>query len=256
MNRSPIFARGRILKLEMLESLRDFPRDIINIHLEGYSNGILKGCRLDTDDSHITISPGIIYFENHIYMLKEESSISYLNCENEVILKMKFRDENKDEDFLEYRCELVLDDNLIIATNEIELCRFKLKSGFRLRANYRDFEDMQTQYNTINIIESPFASYNEYTISPQILRFFADEAFQYHLSNPFDISFCMICLSGGSKISKELLVNYISSRLNLEQREFSNNQIYMHLNTILKSIKEGSEFKLDSLYSSEKIYID
>ena len=40
----PLFERKRLLKKEMLENIRDFPRDIVDIFFFFFSDGILAGC--------------------------------------------------------------------------------------------------------------------------------------------------------------------------------------------------------------------
>ena len=42
----PLFERKRLLKKEMLENLRDYPRNIFQILYQSYSDGILSGCNI------------------------------------------------------------------------------------------------------------------------------------------------------------------------------------------------------------------
>ncbi len=43
----PLFERKHLLKKEMLDNLRDYPREIFNMLYQDYSDGILSGCRLE-----------------------------------------------------------------------------------------------------------------------------------------------------------------------------------------------------------------
>ena len=43
----------------------------------------------------------------------------------------------------------MLDGQLERGKNEIELCRFRLKAGAELRTEYKDFYDIQTEYDTM-----------------------------------------------------------------------------------------------------------
>ena len=46
----PLFERKRLLKKEMLENIRDFPRDIFDIFFRNYSDGILTGCDIEVKE--------------------------------------------------------------------------------------------------------------------------------------------------------------------------------------------------------------
>lgn len=255
-NKYPVFSRGRILKLEMLDCIRDFPKDIVNVHINGYANGILTGCRLSVNDDYIIISPGIICFDQDIYILKENYKVPYTHTNETAVLKVKFTGENSNQDFVSYITEVFIDNDTNVHKDEIELCRFKLKEGAKLRNNYTDFEDMTTEYNTINIINSQFAAYENSTISPYVLKYFAKEAFKYKLSNPLDISFCMQCFQNEKAINKELIISYISSRLDQEHEDYSNERIYKYLIRILDTIKQCKQTKSNVSYLSNKILID
>ena len=39
-NRYPLFENGRILKKEALEILRDYPKDLLSILYDGYTDGV------------------------------------------------------------------------------------------------------------------------------------------------------------------------------------------------------------------------
>jgi hypothetical protein len=251
-----VFSRGRILKIDMLEHLRDFPKDIIKINLNGYGNGIVKGCRLLVNDDYIIIEPGIIYFHEEIYLLKEEYKLPYEHTNETAILKVKFMGESSSKDFVSHGTEVFIDNDTNIYEDELELCRFKLKEGAKLRNNYVNFEDMTTGYNTLNIIHTPFAAYGKSTLSPYVLTNFAKEAFGYKLSNPLDISFCMQSLQREEPMSKELIINYISARLEIEYKDYSNERLYKMLLRILKDIIGRKGRKRDRNYLSKKILVD
>ncbi|WP_129599949.1 hypothetical protein [Anaerophilus nitritogenes] len=256
VSKSPIFGRGRILKIEMLEHVRDFSKDMIKLHLHGYSNGILTGCRLLINDDYIIIQPGMIYFDEEIYILKENYTIPYVHTNETAILKVKFIGENSNKDFVSHGTQILIDSDIHIYEDEIELCRFKLKEGAKLRNNYVNFEDLITEYNTLNIIHTPFAAYRNSTLSPYVLNYFAKEAFQHKLSNPLDISFCMQCLKNEESMSKELILNYIAARLEIDYKDYSNEKLYKFLVEILHQIQSNKGNKRDRNYLSKKILVD
>ena len=50
-NNKPLFEAGKILKIQMLEELRDFNRDYLDIRYEEYTDGIIKGCAIEIYDA-------------------------------------------------------------------------------------------------------------------------------------------------------------------------------------------------------------
>lgn len=241
LNTYPLFNRGRTLKIEMLEQLRDFPRDFINILLEQYSDGIITGCELSVNNHYLVIAKGIVKHGGTLYMLKESCSVAYESTNTTVMLKIRFLDETKNNDFIRSGTEIFIDDDLDIKTDELELCRFKAKTGARLRVDYINFEDMSTEYDTVNLINSPFAAPAKSSLSPSILKTFAKEAFKYPITNALDAAFCMQCLQTQETLNREMIQNYLSARLRQELREYSNEEIYKYLLQILGDISQGRE---------------
>ena len=69
-NKFPHFKKGNILKKEMLENLRDYPRDFINFYFADYSDGIVSGSDLFIEGDQICINQGLIK-EHHFFRLLE-----------------------------------------------------------------------------------------------------------------------------------------------------------------------------------------
>ena len=67
-NRYPLFENGRILKKEALEIIRDYPRDLLSIIYDGYTNGVIRGLRLSSDHENKCI---IIGKERYIRYIKK-----------------------------------------------------------------------------------------------------------------------------------------------------------------------------------------
>lgn len=255
INKYPLFEKQRILKVEMLELLRDFPIDIVKIFTKDYSDGILRGCEIRVEESKIILEPGIIVFKGNIYFIKKRQYITYSNNEKLTALKIKFYRKEKEGDFLEFKGDIFLDEDITLKENELELCRFKLNHRARLRIDHEHFEDLSTYYNTINIINTLYSAPRKSTISPYICSFFAKEMFQYKLEDPLDIGFCMLCLNE-ELIKRSLITQYIRSKLSLQKEKFSNEDIYKYLLDILSTIK-GSKSKTSGKSSlGKKIIID
>ena len=238
-NNYPLFNSGRLLKVDMLKELRDFPREFFDIKFKNYSDGIIGGCGLEVTDSFIVVKKGIIKHNNILYLLKEDTTLDY-ECNNQLtILKVKFLPETKDNDFINNSTEIYLDENLEINENEMEICRFQLRNGARLRINYVDFNDLDTEYDTVNLIYAPYAAYGESSLCPEVLRRFGSELLKCRVEDSWDIAFGMSCIQSKEPIQKEIIIDYLVYKLNIEDKQYSNEDIYYYLLDILNKAKDG-----------------
>lgn len=255
-NIKPVFEAGKILKIEMLEELRDYTRDYLDILYKDYTDGIIKGCTITIDDSNIYVSDGIIKYNNKIYILKEIEKFSYVSNNIYIMLKVRFKEAIEEEGFIIHSSELVLDENLNLAINEMEICRFKLREGARLRNEHIDFTDLSTEFDTVNIIHSIYAGRGESTIAPIITRYFGRELFNTNIDNPLDISFALMCMQSTEPISREVIMDFIRSKIDIADRYFSNMEIYNYLLQILNTAKNGGDSKGSSRGRHRKILLD
>ena len=58
----PVFEPKRLLKKEMLENLRDFPRSLFGLQYQNYSDGILYGCDITGTETGMILLPGILCY--------------------------------------------------------------------------------------------------------------------------------------------------------------------------------------------------
>ncbi|WP_027624796.1 hypothetical protein [Clostridium lundense] len=238
-NNYPLFNSGRILKIEMLEELRDFPREILDINFKDYSNGIISGCDIEVNNDYIIVTKGIIKHQDMIYILKKNYTIQYESTNQVQVLKIRFLGETINKDFIKLESEIFLDDDLQISKDEMELCRFKLKKGARLRTSYVDFRDMSTEYDTVSIINVPYSAYGESSLNPNILRKFGRELLRCNVSEAWDISFGMTCIQSRDIIQKEVIVSYLIYKLGIEKKDYSNEELYLYLLDVLNRENNG-----------------
>jgi hypothetical protein len=243
-NMFPKFEKGRILKIEMLENLRDYPRDLVDIKYKNYSDGIITGAELVVNKKDITVQRGIIKFKDKLYVLKKEIIVPYNCISKEQVLKVKFTEEIPKNDFTINDAEIFIDENVYLQSNEIELGRFKLHKNAVLRSKYTDFYDFSTEYNTINIINSLYAGLEIETINPAILNFFSQALFKTNINNIHDVSFAMQC-NKENHIDRKLIINYISNRLGISNKYYSNSEIYNFLCEILREAEGGNSQRND-----------
>ncbi len=238
----PSFEKGRILKKEMLESLRDYPRNFFDIYFENLSYGIISGADLVINDNSIKITRGILKHKDKIYILEKDYILPYQYTNKEVIIKIRFLEEEIEGDFNINPTKIFLDENRNIEENEMELGRFKLREGAFLRSHYKDFYDFSTEYNTVNLIHVPYAGKEKTTVSPLLLREFATILLKNKVTSPYDVSFAMACMNEG-KVERDLILYYISNKLDIPFKEYSNEEIYKYLCQIIREIEGSSGAK-------------
>jgi hypothetical protein len=224
------------LRREILESTRDLAAREQAARYGGYSDGVLAGCGLFESDMNIGVLGGLVKFAGRVYVLPERESVPYRPTDAWTVLKIRFGGEERSRDFLRYTGYLALDENTNVLPNELELGRFKLKQGSRLRTEYTDFRDMETEYDTVNLIGVPFAGVGEPTLSPVIMTHFAKEAYPY-AAEAIDLAFCSSCLAGGGVMSRESVRLYLARRLKLPVRPFDNAELHGRLADVLADMK-------------------
>lgn len=239
-NNYPLFSAGRILKTEMLEELRDYPREFFNIRFSEYSDGIISGCDIEVTDNFIVVKKGIIKYGGLIYILTEDKPIRYENNNKLVCLKVRFLASIRDNDFLKNSTEVYIDEEIDKKENEMELCRFKLREGAKLRVDYTSFQDFATEFDTVNVINVPYGSIEGSSLSPKITRYFGEELIRYDLKDPWDIQFASTCIQSKDPIEKSIITNYLVFKINIARKEYSNEDLYYYLEQALRKAKEGN----------------
>ena len=222
----------------MLDELRDYPRNFLDIYFQEYSDGIISGGEIEIEDNLICINPGIIKFNNLIYVLNQVEKIEYTSTDEQVVfLKIRFLESEDTGDSKLYNSEIFIDEDGEFGTNELELARFKLRKGARLRTAYNAFSDFATEYNTVNIINVKYSGLKEHTINPMIIDEFT-KVIMAKSEETLDINFAMTALNAGI-VNRRLIKYYLNNRLRLDKEEYSNIEIYNHLKRIIKRLEGG-----------------
>lgn len=253
--RYPYFNKGRILKKEMLESLRDFPINVLEVQYEDFTDGIICGFTPSVDKNIITFSKGITKYNGMLYVVPQPVFVQYNETETDVMIKLNFYDEIQDNDYKTSYIDIEIEDNMKLLYNQQELGRFKLKKGAYLRSHYKDFYDFTTEYNTINIVNTLYAGRGEKTISSIILQYFAREVLNLKIQNPVDISFCFLCLNN-EKVEREIILQYLSYKLERKITTLFNIEIHKELTKILEQIKKESNLSNKKKIVQNKVFID
>ncbi len=254
-NISPNFGMGRILKKEMLENLRDYPRDFTDIFLGNFSDGVIAGSELIVGKDKITVKKGIVKFNGRIYMMTDEYSMPYYPTNREAIIKIKFTDQEIEQDYKFNKSSIHIEIEVEAGENEIELGRFKLKDGAFLRSTYTDFYDFTTEFNTINIINCQYAGIGKTTLNPLILEYFSRILLKFKSENYYDISLGMLFLNQ-NHMERDVIIHYISNRLGVDYKEYTNKEIYKFLTMIAKEVESGMKRKAEVRQVRQRTIVD
>lgn len=260
-NLYPLFERNRILRKELLSALRDYSFAYAGLEYLEYGDGILRGCDIRIEEKKITVTPGIIKLGGQIFLMTQEECADYAPSDRTVTIKLRLQKE-RTADFVSCRMELISDvDALHSGHNalysehdgrsqkhdmesavvmEFELCRYRLQEGARLRTDYKDFEDMGTQYDTVNYIHAAWGCLRGNSLSPVITRRFAQEVLKVEKRDPEDTTFAYLCLSQPGALPREILVDYVGQRNGYGLlKDVPNEVVFEEMCRVLGKIRSG-----------------
>lgn len=256
-NLYPLFERNRILKKELLWSLRDYSYSHVQLEYQEYSQGILQGCQIEVQGSELSVGPGMIKYGGFICLMMEERRIEYEPAEQTQYLKLKIEIDKRSPDYIVYQMELLLDSNETQNNNEFELCRFNLRKGAQLRDHYKDFSDMETEYDTINVLHADWGGLRGASIAPAITRYFAELVLENENSLSDDRSFSYLSLSQRGAVPIRVLTDYCSRRTGKSSEDMTDSvKLYKGLCIILDNIRRGKEARARDKKERHRILVD
>lgn len=238
----PEFRAKRLLRAEMLEQLRDYPKNIVELALGGFTDGLLSGGDLSWDKGILTVSPGILYWKGRLYFQEKSCSIPCRSMDHMQYLKVRFADEQREAGQVRGAGEIVLETTETDLVCELELCRFFLQEGARLRVRHENFEDFSTRYDTVNFLYASYAAQGERAMPPIMLKQYAKELLALGTENIYDVSFAMNILATGGNIRTECVREYLKARmetLSLEKIS-GTEEYYKSLLLLLNRMKRGA----------------
>lgn len=235
----PIFENHGLLRASALTEAVSYERKNEELRYRGYANGILDGVRMNVEEDCLIVNPGRIWYEGHVYIMTEKVRIELGSCKNQMsMIKVRFHEPQIKNGIYVRSSEIVISHDLEIRGNELELCRFHLQNGAKLRNDYQDLVDFCTIYDTIQIVDAPFAALGEPSVSPEITTYFGRELYQRDLEHPYDVMMAMECVKGQT-IQREMLILYIGKRLNRRIDQIGNTELVRGMAKILEQTKAG-----------------
>lgn len=239
----PAFEQGRILKKELLLALRDYSYSGLNIKYSNYSEGIICGCHVASNKEKIIIEPGIIKCMDYIFLVDTAVEISYRPTEEYNSLKFKIMKKEELNDYTRYKTDFILDNDMILKEGEIEVCRFKLKEGSQLRTEYKDFSDIQTEFDTVNLANATWSDVHGETLAHDITFYFAQELLRCKNAKQDDIQFAYLCLQSSEGISRRIIEDYVKRKIvGLSGEKKRNIELFDYLCKVLEEIRGGSTY--------------
>lgn len=237
-NRFPLFMGRRILKKESLWDVRDYAYAGWQLYYADYTDGLLKGCAIRAEDGTLVIGRGMMKFHEFIYLMQEEEKVAYQPHNGWQILKAEFSEDETNFEYKGYRARFFLDCDMELKENQMEMCRFYLREGSVLRDSYKNFSDMATEYDTVNLIYATVAGVGEKTLHPALLLQFGEELWNMREKETADFVFSYMVVNNNGKIERQSIIRYLQNKGRKESEKDSsawdNNMIYAEMERILR----------------------
>lgn len=290
-NKYPIFGHGQVISKQALDLLRDNPVELTELLYLDRKDGIISGFNLVTDaeSKQVTVTKGIVKCGGKIFWMNEDYKFDMPEIENRYILKLNlFSDfqkrkfyvrsadfsleilnngenvEIKNEDDVETGFDLYnqLEINYENVENtgrkkigEIEITRFITRVGAELRNDYNSFKDLRRDFNLLELINTKYSSKHELgTLHPKILELFGKEASKKTNLDIYDVNFYVNCLN--ESVERDIIIAYINLKLEMEQKNYSNEELYQYLVKILDNLGKDREIIQKKRVVPRKITIE
>ena len=238
--RYPQFQSKRLLRAEMLEELRDYPLHFAKIMWEDYAQGVVSGCKISWSDGALTVGRGMIYKNQQFYFMEEPCSMECRPLDCIRYLKVRILPEKHMPGETLGVGEILLEERAADDAFELELCRFRLQEGARLRDRHENFEDFSTEYDTVDFTYAPWAGKYSSVLNPALMQQFAREMIKKDEKGIEDISFAMAVLAGGGQVGAEAVREYIRLKTGVRPKGGIRSMYDGLLNVLKEEEQKGS----------------
>ena len=250
----PIFEHKNLLKKDMLDELRDYPLSLSRMYFSEHGDGIMQGCELSWENDVLSLKPGLIHYGGNIYRMEKPYPLKCPATGQLTYLKVHFATIDYERGRQGGVGEILLS-NDPPESGEIELGRFQLQEGARLRTVYENFEDYQTEYDTVNRIHVPYVQTDGVGLWPQLLRAYARELLETGTTDVHDVGFAMTLLGAGGHVSHECGAWYINKSESIHVEAMTNVCLYRALMRILTDRKVGISKKRENTSSYRQMLL-
>lgn len=248
--RVPVFAGRRILKKESLWDIRDYTYAGWQLYYSEYTDGLLKGCDIRAEDGQLVIGKGMLKFHDFIYLMMEEERVDYQPKNRWQVLKAEFSEDETNLDYKAYRVRFFLDEEMELGENQMEMCRFYLREGSALRDSYKNFADMSTEYDTVNLICATVAGIGEKTLHPVVVKQFGEEIWNMEEKDQFDFGFCNLVWNTQGRVERKVIAAYLSNKMKkavvANIMSYDNQMVYEKLENIVDNMGKFKKEKVNT----------
>lgn len=236
------FKSGTLLTKEMLQSMYDYPIDILNCLYSSYSNGILSGFDVIKRDEEYYITSGLIKIDNCIYIMKEDFKLNTLFCNLEestvynIVFVQVFNGINENG-VKKFSLEILLE-NMVNDKENIKFRFGSFKCGRDSKLELPRTVDSLFENNVLNLIKGDYAQNNESTYHPLIFRCILGYLKDKKNKNMLD--YLMI-----NEISKNNVLTLQIMKIYIEEQGFSSENLDREelLQKFIESIKHNENKK-------------
>lgn len=185
-NSKIIFQSGKILNSTMLEELQKFSLRNFEIKYDLYSDGIIYGLDFEIEKDILYLLPGILKYKKKYFFLEKKMEITDLKKEKSgkkylyLIPKEEFEENNITTTLLIPKCtsELKIEDSIYLG-------EFLYREGIKVRFKYDELDKMEEDIR-INIIKREYAGKTGKTLSPIIIKLYAEKIANKNFENNLD----------------------------------------------------------------------
>ena len=117
-----------------------------------------------------------------------------------------------------------------------------MKAGAELRTEYKDFYDIQTEYDTINLADATWSSAGQNTLSKEVTDYFAHKVLECGKAADADVQFAYFLLQGREAADYRILTDYIRRRTGGDAGDgrMDTGTAFHRLEDILDGIRRGT----------------
>ena len=252
----PKFSSGIILQADKLQNLADQTLLLPSLMAHGYTDGVVSGLDIIEKDGNIVVSKGVVRVHGAMFLMDEEMAIQYQPTNRTTFLKLCYLERVTAPSGTTHTFTLGTSET-VAGEDEIELCRFKLQEGARLRYVYDDFEDLNTEFDTINIIRAVYSGKDSPALNIKILKIFAKEMLSLKPVEGIDTFFCIQILGMNDVMHMEGVLAYLEIKTGESLDVISNYKVYKGLLGVLQQERSKTRVeKKKKIVPQKKIFID
>lgn len=185
----PSFEKGNILKQNMLESLRDYPRKAFDLIYGEYGEGIIDGFSVKIqEDGCLAISPGIVKIDGEIFFSDKTMLLEQRDEHNYVYIELAC---DNTVDGVLYKIEV--SQYSTPQSDKLELFRYTKNAAL---LQLRDCADLfNPPINRINKLHSSYSYKGGKSLCPDYFKVYAKEVLASSNARMEDIAFAYECMN-------------------------------------------------------------